>query len=68
MALFITDEDARDLELQREIERAREISLHVAGDERPIAKSRYPKLRTFAGSLKSQLPKCEYCRSSHRPE
>lgn len=44
MALSIRDEDARDLELQREIQEAREVFLHTAGNERPIAKGHYLKL------------------------
>jgi hypothetical protein len=44
MALSIKDEDARDLELQREMQEAYEAFLHATGDERPIAKGHYLKL------------------------
>lgn len=44
MALSISDEDARDLDLQREIQEARDVFLHAAGDERQMAKGHYLKL------------------------
>ena len=44
MILPINDEDARDLELQREVQETCEVFLHAAGDERPIAKAHYLKL------------------------
>jgi hypothetical protein len=44
MALSISDEDARDLELQRELQEASEVFLHAAGDERTMAKGHYLKL------------------------
>jgi hypothetical protein len=44
MALSINDHDARDLELQREIQAAREVFLSAAGDERSIARGHYLKL------------------------
>jgi hypothetical protein len=36
MALSVDDEEARDLELSREIQAAREVFLTAAGDERSI--------------------------------
>ena len=36
--------DARDLELQREIQEACEVFLNAAGDDRPMAKGHYLKL------------------------
>jgi hypothetical protein len=41
MELSINDEEARDLELSREIQTAREVFLNSAGDERSIG-SGYP--------------------------
>jgi hypothetical protein len=44
MALSITDEDARDVELQREMQKAFEVYVQATGEDRTITKSRYLKL------------------------
>ena len=58
MALSIKDEDARDLELQREMQEAYEAFLHATGDERPIAKGHYLKLlRAFSARVLGREPR-----------
>jgi len=44
MALSIDPEDARDMELQREIEAAAEVFLNAHGPERSTAKGQYLSL------------------------
>ena len=41
---LLSDEDARDLKVQREIEEAYEVFLLATGNERPMAKGHYLKL------------------------
>jgi hypothetical protein len=57
MALSINDEEARDLELSREIQTAREVFLNSAGDERSIAKGHYLKLlKAFSARVFGREP------------
>jgi hypothetical protein len=52
MAPSISDEDARDLELQRELQEAYDVLLRAPADERALAKSQYLKLlRTFSARV-----------------
>ena len=44
MVLSIQGDDARDVELQHEMQEAFEVYLHAAGEGRTIAKSHYLKL------------------------
>lgn len=58
MAPSISDEDARDLELQRELQEARGGLLHATGDERPIAKANYLKLlKAFSARVTEREPR-----------
>ena len=57
MASPIKDGYARDLELSREIQAAREVFLNAAGDERSIAKSHYLKLlKAFSARVFGREP------------
>jgi hypothetical protein len=57
MASSINHHDSRDLELQREIQAAREVFLNAAGDERSIAKGHYLKLlKAFAARVFGREP------------
>ena len=55
MAPSISDEDASDLELQRELQEAREVFLKAAGEERQMAKGHYLKLLTLPASKWLQI-------------
>jgi len=57
MALSITGEDARDLDLQREIHKAFEVFSHAAGEERSTAKIHYLKLlKAFTARVQQRQP------------
>jgi hypothetical protein len=57
MVLSIQDEDARDVELQREMQGAFELYLQAAGEDRTTAKSHYMKLlRAFAARALAGQP------------
>jgi hypothetical protein len=62
MALSTRDEDARDLELEREIQEACEVFLHAAGDERPMAKLHYLELLgAFSARVLERKPRMPDC-------
>ena len=58
MVSSVNDQDARDLELLREIQTAREVFLNAAGDERSIAKGHYLKLlKAFSARVFGREPR-----------
>jgi hypothetical protein len=58
MALSINSEEARDLELSREIQAAREVFINAAGDERSIAGGHYLKLlKAFSARVFGREPR-----------
>jgi hypothetical protein len=62
MALSIRDEDARDLELEREIQEAHDVLLHAAAEERPMAKGHYLKLLgAFSARVLGREPRIADC-------
>jgi hypothetical protein len=62
MALSIGDEDARDLDLQQEIQEACEVFVRAAGDERPMAKLHYLKLLgAFSARVLERKPRMPDC-------
>lgn len=57
MALSINDEDAHDMELQREIEAAAEVFLNANSPERSTAKGQYlTLLRAFTKRVFERQP------------
>ena len=62
MVLSVDDEDARDLELQREIQGACDVLLHATGDDRQMAKRNYLKLlRAFSARVTEREPRIADC-------
>ena len=65
MVLSIQDEDARDVELQREMQEAFEVYLQTTGEDRITARSRYLELlKSFATRVLEGQPLAQRWRYS----